>query len=151
MERVRLGTDVTQGLPVRDRGDRPAAAPPPGAFQDRLVEARAGQLNERIDRALADIEDLGARLSQSLSMVDLRRYREAVAGLMRDLTGHMLEVRSQMEWDSRAWEHRTLTTIQKVDDQLQQLTDMVLTQEQDRLGILAKIGEIKGMLLDVRM
>jgi uncharacterized protein YaaR (DUF327 family) len=151
MERVRLGTDVTQGLPARDRGDRPAAAPPQGAFQERLVEARAGQLNERIDRALADIDDLGTRLSQSLSMVDLRRYRKAVAGLMRDLTGHMLEVRSQMEWDSRAWEHRTLTTIQKVDDQLQQLTDMVLTQEQDRLGILAKIGEIKGMLLDVRM
>ncbi|MDB4895875.1 MAG: hypothetical protein JWN15_2137 [Firmicutes bacterium] len=151
MERVRLATDVTQGLPARDRGDRPATAPPQGAFQERLVEARAGQLNDRIDRALADIDDLGGRLSQSLSMVDLRRYREAVAGLMRDLTGHMLEVRSQMEWDSRAWEHRTLTTIQKVDDQLQQLTDMVLTQEQDRLGILAKIGEIKGMLLDVRM
>jgi uncharacterized protein YaaR (DUF327 family) len=151
LERVRLSTDLTQGLPVRDRGERPAAAAARGAFQQRLAEAHAGQLNERIDRALADIENLGTRLGQSLSMADLRRYRQAVAKLMRDLTGTMLEVRTQMEWDSRAWEHRTVTTIQNVDDQLQQLTDMVLTQEQDRLAILAKIGEIKGMLVDVRM
>lgn len=151
MERVRPGADLTQGLSVRDRGERPAAAAARGAFQERLAEAQAGQLNERIDSALADIEAMGTRLGQSLSMADLKRYRQAVAKLMRDLTGNMLEVRTQMEWDSRAWEHRTLTTIQQVNDQLQQLTDMVLTQEQDRLAILAKIGEIKGMLLDVRM
>lgn len=151
MDRVRLSTDMTQSLPARDRAERPAGAPSRGAFQERLAQAHVGQLNERIDRALAEIEELGARLGQSISMADLKRYRQAVAGLMKDLTGHMLQVRTQLEWDSRAWEHRTLTTIQKVDAELEKLTDMVLNQEQDRLGILAKIGEIKGMLLDLRI
>lgn len=151
MERVRLSTDVTQGLPARERAERPAGAAVHGAFQERLSQAHAGQLNERIDKALVAIDELGTRLSQSLSMGDLKRYRDAIAGLMRDLTAHMLQVRTQMEWDSRAWEHRTFTTIRKVDAELEKLSDMVLSQEQDRLAILAKIGDIKGMLLDVRM
>ena len=56
-----------------------------------------------------------------------------------------------MEWDAQAWEHRTLVTVRKVNEDLEKLTEMVLAQEQDRLGILAKIDDIKGMLLDLRM
>ncbi|HWI53007.1 MAG TPA: YaaR family protein [Symbiobacteriaceae bacterium] len=151
MERIRVGTDLAQAITARDRADRPAQGATPGAFRAQLAQAHVGQLNERIDKALADIDDLGTRLGQTLSMADLKRYRQAIAGLMRDLTGNMVEVRTQMEWDSQAWEHRTLVTVRKVNEELEKLTEMVLAQEQDRLGILAKIGEIKGMLLDVRM
>jgi uncharacterized protein YaaR (DUF327 family) len=151
MERVRIGTDMSQAITTRDRTDRPAQAGARGDFRAQLVEARVGQLNERLDKALAEIDDLGQKLGQTLSMADLKRYRQAIAGLMRDLTTNMVEVKTHMEWDSQAWEHRTLVTIRKVNEELENLTNMVLNQEQDRLGILAKIGEIKGMLLDVKM
>lgn len=151
MERVRIGSDLSHGVTARERTERPTGANVRNAFRAQLQQAHVAQLNERIDRALAQIEELGARLGQSLSMPDLKRYRDAIAGLMRDLTGNMVEVRTQMEWDSQAWEHRTLITVRKVNEELEQLTSMVLTQEQDRLGILAKIGEIKGMLLDLRI
>lgn len=151
MERVRIGTDMSHGLTARERTERPAGGAARNSFRAQLQQAHAGQLNERIDKALTHIEELGARLGQSLSMADLKRYREAIAHLMRDLTSNMVEVRTQMEWDSQAWEHRTLVTIRKVNEELEELTSMVLSQEQDRLGILEKIGEIKGMLLDVRM
>ncbi|HWI60995.1 MAG TPA: YaaR family protein [Symbiobacteriaceae bacterium] len=151
MERIRVGTDLSQAITTRERTDRPAQGAAPGAFRAQLAQAHAGQLNERIDKALAEIDDLGARLGQTLSMADLKRYRQAIAGLMRDLTNNMVQVRTQMEWDSQAWEHRTLVTIRKVNEELEKLTEMVLAQEQDRLGILEKIGEIKGMILDVKM
>ncbi|HYF93656.1 MAG TPA: YaaR family protein [Symbiobacteriaceae bacterium] len=151
MEPIRVGTDVSKPIGPRERADRPAQGAAPGAFRAQLAQAHVGQLNERIDKALAQIDELGARLGQTLTMADLKRYRQAVAGLMRDLTNNMVQVRTQMEWDSQAWEHRTLITIRKVNEELEKLTEMVLAQEQDRLGILEKIGEIKGMLLDVRM
>lgn len=151
MEPIRVGTDLSQAITTRDRSDRPAQGAAPGGFRAQLAQAHVGQLNERIDKALADIDELGTRLGQTLTMADLKRYRQAIAGLMRDLTSNMVQVRTQMEWDSQAWEHRTLITIQKVNGELEKLTEMVLTQEQDRLAILEKIGEIKGMLLDVRM
>lgn len=151
MERVRLGTDFNQSLAARDRASRPTDGTARGAFRSQLTQAHAGQLNERIDKALADIDKLAQQLGQSLNMADLKRYRQAIATLFRDLTNHMVQVRTDMEWDSQAWEHRTLVTIRKVDSELEKLSEMILSQEQDRLGILEKIGEIKGMLLDVRM
>lgn len=151
MERIRLGTDMTQSVAARERLERPAGQAPRGDFRARLAQAAVEQLNERIDKALAHIEELGARLGESLTMTDLKAYKQAIGTLMRDLTHNMLQVRTQMEWDSQAWEHRTLVTIRKVDEELERLTEMVVTQEKDRLSILAKIGEIKGMLLDLRM
>lgn len=151
MERVRPGPDRVPNVPSRERPDRPVNATAEGSFRDRLAKAQVGQLGDRIDKALAEIDQLGARLSETLNLADLRRYRQAIAVLFKDLTSNMFQVKTEMEWDSQAWEHRTLMTVQKVDSELERLTDLVLNHEQDRLAILAKIGEIKGMLLDVRM
>lgn len=151
MERVRIGSDLTHGLTARERTERPAPGGARRAFQAELSKASSLQWNERVDKALAEIDELGARLGQSLSMADLKKYRQAIGLLLRDLTTHMVEVKTQMEWDAQAWEHRTLVTVRKVNEELEKLTEMVVAQEQDRLAILERIGEIKGMLLDVRM
>lgn len=143
--------DRAPSLPEKPRGARPAGPSEAEPFRAHLSQARALKLNERIDQAMAQIDELGARLGSSLSLADLKRYKQAVGGLLKDLNDHMLQVKTSMEWDAQAWEHRTLITIRRVDEELEQLTQMILSQEQDRLAILAKIGEIKGMLLDVRM
>jgi|GEM_PF-1675840 len=151
MDPVRIGPDKVQALTPRDRTDRQAGAASRSAFRDQLQQAHVGQLNERIDKALARIDELGARLGQTITMADLKQYKQAIAALMRDLTTNTVQVKTQMEWDSQAWEHRTLVTIRRVNEELEKLTEMVVSQEKDHLAILDKIGEIKGMLLDVRM
>jgi len=149
LERVRLGSDLGR-IATTGRGERPTpVAEVP--FRQHLSQSHALHFNERIDRALQQIEYLGQRLGESFSQYDLRQYREAIARLFRDLNRHMMEVRSDLEWDSQSWEQRTMVTIRKVDERLEELSNLVLEQEQDRLAILAAIGEIKGMLVDVRM
>ncbi len=149
MDRVRLGGELTR-IATTGRGERPTPIAP-NAFRNQLAQSHAGHFNERIDRALVEIEQLGHRLGESLTTGDLRRYREAIGRLFRDLTHHMVEVRADLEWDAQTWEQRTMVTIRKVNEKLEELSNMVLEQEQDRLGILDAIGEIKGLLVDVRM
>lgn len=151
MDRVRSTPDLRTSLTNHERLDRSPGAIGQGSFRENLVKAQVGQLNDRIDKALQQVDQLGQRLGESLNLGDLRQYKQAIAALMRDLTSNMVQVRSEMEWDSQAWEHRTLVVIRTVDAELEKLTEMVVSQEQDRLSILAKIGEIKGMLLDLRM
>lgn len=151
LERIRPGSDRTHGLTSQPRGDRAASNSSAGAFRDQLERVQSVHLNERIDRALAQIDQLGNRLAEGLSMAELKRYRQAVGALLKDLTDNMIQVKTNLEWDTQSWEHRSLITIRRVDEELERLTEMVLSQEKDRLAILAKIGEIKGMLLDVRM
>jgi uncharacterized protein YaaR (DUF327 family) len=151
MDGVRISSETIPSLPARERTERSAGPAASGSFRSHLAGARIGQLNERIDRALKEIDELGTRLGQTFSLADLKRYRQAISGLLKDLTTNMVQVRTDMEWDSQAWEHRTLVTVRTVDQELEKLTQMVVAQEQDRLGILAKIGEIKGMLLDLKV
>ncbi|MFZ5815027.1 MAG: YaaR family protein [Bacillota bacterium] len=148
-EKVRLGGGLTR-VATTGRGERavPVERVP---FRQQLARTHAMHFNERIDRALAEIERFGNRLGETFSQHDLRAYREAIARLFRDLTHHMVEVRADLEWDSQTWEQRTMVTIRKVDEKLEELSRLVLDQEQDRIAILEAIGEIKGMLVDVRM
>mgnify|MGYP001310507701 CR=1 FL=1 len=149
MDRVRLMTGLTR-VATTGNGER-AAASARVPFREQLAHSHAQHFNERIDRALQEIDELGRRLTESLSQTDLRQYRDAIGRLFRDLTRHMLEVRQDLEWDSQAWEQRTMVTIRRVDERLEALSRMVLEQEQDRLATLAAVDEIRGLLLDVRM
>lgn len=149
MDRVRRAGELTR-IATTGHGERPtpvARVP----FREQLAQTHALRFNERIDRALTDIDRLGQRLGESFGQHDLRLYREAIARLFRDLTSHMMEVRANLEWDAQTWEHRTMVSIRQVDEKLEELSRMVLDQEQDRLAILSAIGEIKGMLVDARM
>lgn len=149
MDRVRLMTGLTR-VATTGHGER-AAASARVPFREQLARSHAMHFNERIDQALQEIDELGRRLTESLSQNDLRLYRDAIGRLFRDLTRHMLEVWQDLEWDSQAWEQRTMVTIRRVDQRLEELSRLVLEQEQDRLAILAAVDEIKGLLLDVRM
>lgn len=150
LDRVRTAADPATALANRPRTERQTGAPRP-EFRLQLAEAAALQLSDRVEARLKEIEELGDRLGDSLTLGDLRRYRDAITELMRDLTTNMVQVRTQMEWDSQAWEHRTLVTIRTVNEELEKLASMVVAQEKDRLAILEKIGAINGLLLDIRV
>jgi uncharacterized protein YaaR (DUF327 family) len=149
LDRVRPA-DTATALATRPRLERNPGGPRP-EFKNQLALAAVGQLSDRIEGRLKEIQELGDRLNESLTLGDLRRYRDSIAELFRDLTGNMVQVRTQMEWDSQAWEHRTLVTIRTVNEELEKLAGMVVSQEQDRLAILDKIGAINGLLLDIRV
>ncbi|HLO02325.1 MAG TPA: YaaR family protein [Symbiobacteriaceae bacterium] len=150
LDRVRPAADPAAALANRPRTERHLGAHRP-EFRLHLAEAAVEQLSDRVEGRLKEIEDLGDRLGESLTLGDLRRYRDAITELMRDLTTNMVQVRSQMEWDSQAWEHRTLVTIRTVNEELEKLAGLVVAQEKDRLAILDKIGAINGLLLDIRV
>lgn len=122
-----------------------------GAFRAKLIESQVVQANTRLDEQLRAIDQIGEQLGRSLSIADLKRYRQAISAFFKDALRMGTQVKTQMEWDSQAWEHRTLVTIEKVNHELDELTELVHAQEQDRLKILAKIGHIKGMLLDIKV
>lgn len=149
LDRVRLGGQLTR-IATTGRGERPL---PAGTvpFREQLARSTALRFNERIDRALAEIDELGQRLAESLSQQDLQAYRSAIGRLFRDLVHQMAEVRADLEWDSRSWEQRTMVAIRKVDEKLEELSRLILEREKDRLAILEAIDEIKGLLVDVKM
>lgn len=148
---------------IRPAGAGPAGeAPPPrgsagaqgagaAAFAQALAGARLRGVRQHLDQLLAAIDQAGARLAQEMTLANLRAYRDAVAEFLRTVQHEALAVHTEQGWDSQAWHHRALTIVRKVDEELDQLARQVLEQEHDRLAVLARIGEIRGLLLDLRI
>lgn len=147
---VRRITDLGLEVPA-PVGERPRSPAPSASFGRELGQARLGSIRERMQELLGRIDDLGARLAAEMTIANLRAYREAVRGFLAELQQAAVTVQTDLEWDYQAWQHRSLTVLRTVDAELEELGRMVLDHEQDRLKILAKIGEIKGMLLDVKL
>ena len=49
----------------------------------------------------------------------------------------------------RRGRHRVYGIIRQVDDELDALAKELVKDEKDNIGILAKIGQIQGLLLDI--
>lgn len=150
MPRVRRATDTGIEVPA-PAGERSRPAAPQAGFRRELQQARLGSVRERLNEQLSRLDTLGARLAGEMTVGSLKAYKEAVREFLRDLQREAVSVQTQLEWDYQAWQHRSLTVLQKVDAELEELGRMVLDHEQDRLKLLAKIGEIKGLLLDLRI
>jgi uncharacterized protein len=142
---------VGETSPIQVPGKVAAAGGSRSAFRAQLTDAHLQKVNDRLDEMLKHIDHQGAALGRTLNLIDLKKYRQAIQSFFKEALKMGTQVRTELEWDSRSWEHRTLVTIDKVNRELDELAALVHAQEQDRIKILSKIGDIKGMLLDVKI
>jgi len=120
----------------------------PGNFLEELRRVQGFNLKQRLETILHDLEQQGRRLSQSMTIGDLKAYKKLVKNFLAEAVGKTYLVKEEAHWDRRG-RHKVFITVQKVDQKLEELTQMVLEQQQDQLKLLAKMDEIRGLLIDL--
>ena len=61
---------------------------------------------------------------------------------------YCLWVEQERAWNMKGYS-RTLSTVQEVDNKLVELKQLVLDKQRNLIDILEKIGEIKGLLINL--
>ena len=105
-------------------------------------------LQERLKTMMQDITEQGDRISKHMDIKDMKRYRELVKGFMNEITSRSHHFSRENFLDRRG-RHRVYGIIRLIDENLDQLAQELMKDEQDHLAILSKIGEIRGLLLDI--
>ena len=105
-------------------------------------------LQEKLKNLMQDITDQGERISKHMDIKDMKRYRELVKSFMNEITSRSHEFSRENFLDRRG-RHRVYGIIRLVDENLDQLAQELMKDEKDNLAILNKIGEIRGLLLDI--
>jgi uncharacterized protein len=67
---------------------------------------------------------------------------------MDDVTKNGVGLYQTESWDLYGG-NKVLKTVQVIDKKMVELTDQILNQQHDQLSILERIGEIKGMLVNL--
>lgn len=120
-----------------------------GTFKFMLASnIEEAELSSRLNALMEQITMEGDKLSKKRDVKDMRHYRGLVKEFLNEVVTHSHEFERENFLDKRG-RHRVYGIIRLVDEQLDQLAQALMKDEKDNLEILSKIGEIRGLLLDI--
>ncbi len=142
-EGMRPTFEVPKGIDTR-RGPQPERI----HFGDLVKGEGERMTQERLTQLLNEIDKQGQILARSRSIRDFYHYKNLVKRFMEEAVrfGVALEDR---RGTNRRGRSRLYKVIKEVDAQLLALADELLQEQAPMIDLLSRIGEIRGMLINL--
>ena len=120
-----------------------------GTFKFTLVSRIEEQeLQNALANMMEEITRQGEKLSKHRDIKDMKRYRALIKDFLNEVVNRS-HAFSRENFLDRKGRHRVYCIMRLIDENLDQLAQELVKDEQDNLAILSKIGEIRGLLLDI--
>lgn len=147
------GVDGQQPAPLQGpkqtAADLAAAQAAPGAavrFAQQMQATHHKVAQGTMVAFLAEIDDQGKRMLKSPIRGEIERYRVLVGKFVKEAMAQMTSM--ERHSDRR---NRVFMLVKEIDQKLAELTEMLLSGQSKQLEILAKLEEIRGMLVDLKI
>ena len=138
--------NVQQAMPVEQTAQLQETD---GTFKFTLVSRIEEQeLQSALANMMEEITRQGDKLAKHRDIKDMRRYRALIKDFLNEVVNRS-HAFSRENFLDRKGRHRVYGIIRLIDENLDQLAQELVKDEQDNLAILNKIGEIRGLLLDI--
>jgi len=119
-------------------------------FGDMVVKQGSKMQTEQLTRLMGDISAEGDRVARSRNLRELARFKMLVKRFLQEAVDYGLEMKQSHTWN-RFGEGRRLKIVETIDEHLVELAEDLLNEEKESIELLAKIGEIKGLLINLYM
>ena len=140
---------VNQAMPVSQTETAAPVREADGNFKFTLVShIEQQELQARLGTLMEEITMQGDKLAKKRDIRDMKKYRGLIKDFMNEIISRSHSF-SRENFLDRKGRHRVYGIIRLVDENLDELAKELMKDEQDHLAILSKIGEIRGLLLDI--
>ena len=120
-----------------------------GTFKFTLAShIEEAEFQARLNTLMEEITMQGDKLAKKRDIRDMKKYRGLIKDFMNEIVNRSHQFSRENFLDRRG-RHRVYGIIRMVDQTLDELAQELVKDEKDNLAILAKIGEIRGLLLDI--
>jgi len=127
----------------------PASRPAPAQnFADLMQQQEESRTKEELKRKLEDIRLQGERLARSMTLRELVLYRQMVKSFLEDTLKRGIGLKETKGWDRRGRGKR-YKLLEEVDAMLIEMGEELLQTEEGRIELLKKVGEIRGILINL--
>jgi uncharacterized protein len=120
---------------------------PPRNFGDVLQQHDQAATREQLQRMVDQISRQGDRLSNSMTVRELRQYKLLVKQFLEETARRGVGIKDTRGWDRRGRSKR-YKILDEIDEELLAMAEELLESEQGRIDILHRVGEIRGMLVN---
>ncbi|MCM3703952.1 YaaR family protein [Paenibacillus macerans] len=136
---------LQSGLGVTDGPAKPVQSK---SFADVMQQHGEQASQEELGRRFKEIQMQGDRLARSMTIRELKAYRLMVKRFLEDTVRRGVLIKEVKGWDRRGRGKR-YKLLDEVDAALLAMADELLETEQGKIELLQKIGEIRGMLINL--
>lgn len=120
----------------------------PVNFADVMIQQDAERTQEQLQQKLQDIHRQGERLAKLMTVRELKLYRQMVKKFLEDTIRRGVGLKEVRGFDRRGRVKR-YKLLDELDATLVSMAEELLDTEQGRLELLHKIGEIRGILINL--
>lgn len=114
-------------------------------FSQNFSSARHQKSEDQLRDMMDDIKKKGNRLSITKCYADVRAYKKLIREYLDSVLKHMYQVKKDISF----WQTQYFITVDTVDMKLEELTQMLLSQEKENLDVANTIDEIAGLIVDI--
>lgn len=119
------------------------------SFREILDDANDDERRRQLLQSLLDdVDNRGRELVENRTVESLFAYKELVKSFIEEAVDYGLKLAEKRGY-GRAGRNKILRSVENIDEKLLQLTDLVLQKETKHINILGKVGEIKGLLVNL--
>lgn len=123
--------------------------PTDGTFKFILASnITEADLQAHLSNLMEEITRQGEALNKKRDIRDMRKYRMLIKEFLNEIINRSHSFSRENFLDRRG-RHRVYGIIRLIDKNLDELAQALVSDEKDNIDILSKIGEIRGLILDI--
>ncbi len=116
-----------------------------GGFSDNFMKSYKSATKEELENYLKDIKKKGSRLVVTKTYNDVKSYKETIKNYLKTVVDYTYTLNKNIGF----WENQYYSTVETINEKLEELTQEVLQEEKENLDISATIDNIQGLLVDI--
>lgn len=117
-------------------------------YNKYLEKKQTSDVKQRLKNLLERIDIQAQRLSSSLTVSDLKEYKRLVSEFLNIAVSNSHKFSKERFLDTKG-RFRFFCLVKKVNEEIDSLTNEVMKKEKNRIDILSKLYDIRGILVDI--
>jgi len=117
-------------------------------FRRTLTDLSKEMHSARLVEMKQSIDEQGTRLADRVDVKEFEKYRRLIREFLDEIVSNGYTFSREDAYASRG-KHRYIATVRIVDEKLDELGKEVMKEQADKIEVLSRIDDIRGLLLDL--
>ncbi|AKN33559.1 hypothetical protein Ccar_23155 [Clostridium carboxidivorans P7] len=114
-------------------------------FSQSFNSQREQKSEEQLKEMFDSIKKKGNRLAITKCYADVKAYKRMIKEYLSSILNYMYSVKKDISF----WQTQYFITVETIDNKLEELTQMLMSEQKDNLNVAATIDDITGLMVDI--
>ena len=137
-------------VPVRGSDSKISREADGATFRRTLTDMSQELRETRLMAMKEAIDEQGKRLGERVDVGEFEKYRRLIREFLDEIVSNGYTFSREDAYASRG-RHRFIATVQVVNEKLDELGKAVISEQADKIDLVHKIDDIRGLLLDMML